>query len=266
MQNTSAGLSLGFPIVCSVAMLDRALLWSSAMSGSKIDFISSYCDRWCERCGFTNRCAVYECTIAIEMCEDVRDGIELAIGSHAAEALSAQAPSERELEEYRRAKQKQDARIAALPLSRMADVYRSRAVDWVNAHREALDAHPDLIVRDAFAVVSWDTFFIGAKIHRALHGRDRRQHGEDLGDDDPVQNDWNGSAKVALISIARSADAWRALGSATGDAAASALGDALDHLRRTLADAFPDAMAFMRPGFDDPAERGGDHAVIVRPR
>jgi len=27
-------------------------------------------------------------------------------------------------------------------------------------------------------------------------------------DDDPVQNDWNGSAKVALISIERSASAW----------------------------------------------------------
>jgi hypothetical protein len=49
-----------------------------------------------------------------------------------------------------------------------------------------------------------------------------------------VQNDWNGSAKVALVSIARSADAWRALGASLGDASAAALGDGLDHLKRSV--------------------------------
>ena len=41
-----------------------------------IDFISAYCDRWCERCAFTSRCSAYAVEIAIGMCEgDVSAGI-----------------------------------------------------------------------------------------------------------------------------------------------------------------------------------------------
>ncbi len=29
------------------------------MHGDRIDFISEYCDRWCERCAFTSRCSAY---------------------------------------------------------------------------------------------------------------------------------------------------------------------------------------------------------------
>jgi len=91
---------------------------------------------------------------------------------------------------------------------------------------------------------------IGAKLYRAQSGRDRHEHDEENFDDDPIQNDWNGSAKVALISIGRSAAAWRAIGSALDDSAAAALGDALESLRRAVLDSFPDATSFLRPGFD----------------
>jgi hypothetical protein len=47
----------------------------------RIEFISSYCDRWCERCAFTSRCSAYACQIAVGMCGDVDDAIELAIGT-----------------------------------------------------------------------------------------------------------------------------------------------------------------------------------------
>jgi hypothetical protein len=40
------------------------------MSDDRIDFISSYCDRWCDRCAYTERCSAYACHIAIEMCGD----------------------------------------------------------------------------------------------------------------------------------------------------------------------------------------------------
>ena len=65
------------------------------VSDDRIDFISSYCDRWCERCAYTERCSA----------------------------------------------------------------------------------------------------FISAQIHRAVDGRDRFEHDEEPFEDDPVQNDWNGSAK-----------------------------------------------------------------------
>ena len=42
---------------------------------------------------------------------------------------------------------------------------------------------------------------------KTLQGRGQPERTED--DQHPVQNDWNGSAKVALISIKRSEAAWR---------------------------------------------------------
>ena len=89
------------------------------------------------------------------------------------------------------------------------------------------------------------------KVHRALDGRDRYRHDEDR-DDDPVQNDWNGSAKVALISLERSEVAWRVIAQATADQVAATLADAARDLRRLALDEFPRAMSFIRPGFDEP--------------
>jgi hypothetical protein len=53
-----------------------------AMSGDYIDLISAYCDRWCERCAFTNRCSAYAMQIATAMCDgDFAAGLELAVGA-----------------------------------------------------------------------------------------------------------------------------------------------------------------------------------------
>jgi hypothetical protein len=75
-------------------------------------------------------------------------------------------------------------------------------------------------------------------------------HGGTCGDDDPVQNDWNGSAKVALISIGRSAAAWEIIAAVTGDAEAGQLAEEMRSLGRQVQQAFPDAWKFVRPGFD----------------
>jgi hypothetical protein len=84
-----------------------------------------------------------------------------------------------------------------------------------------------------------------------MDGHDRFERHEEEADDGRIQSDWNGSAKVAILCIQRSLDAWTALGSALGDAAAASLADALSHLHRAVIDQFPDAMKFVRPGFDD---------------
>ena len=47
-----------------------------------IDFISAYCDRWCERCAFTERCSQFAVSVARTMCDgDFNAAIELAIGA-----------------------------------------------------------------------------------------------------------------------------------------------------------------------------------------
>jgi hypothetical protein len=236
-----------------------------------IDFISAYCDRWCERCAFTDRCSAFACDAAIAMCGDAAEGIELAVGrprslerspdaadgGRFVEDVLNQVPSDEEIAEFSRLENVRRARVDASPISQMARTFMKRATEWIDGHR-SLDQHADPIVREAFQIACWDAYFIYVKLCRALSGRDRRTQGEEDGDDHPVQNDWNGSAKVALISIARSIDAWKALGSALDDASATALGDGLGHLQGAVLNGFPKAAEFRRPGFDDSA--GGEYA------
>jgi hypothetical protein len=236
------------------------------MDTDRIDFISAYCDRWCERCAFTDRCSAFACRIAQGMCGDLADAIELAVGApHPVEGtpretaganLLAECPnfelSDEELAEFRREEEARDARLDAALTTRMATTYMLGAMAWLTENRDGLVTRADPIVREAVEIVGWDAYLIGAKLHRALDGRDCSQNGEDGCDDHPVQTDWNGSAKVALISLERSEAAWRVIVEATEDGTASALADAVGNLRRVVLDEFPQAMSFIRPGFDEP--------------
>jgi hypothetical protein len=63
-------------------------------------------------------------------------------------------------------------------------------------------------------------------------GTDRFERDDEPFEEDPVQSDWNGSAKVALISVERSETAWQTIAAPSW--------------------AFPRAKEFVRPGFDEP--------------
>ena len=86
---------------------------------------------------------------------------------------------------------------------------------------------------------------------RALDGRDEYPGGAPF-EKSAVQSDWNGSAKVALISVQRSEHAWRVVSAASGDEAAAVLAGTLENLRQEMNREFPRAMEFRRPGFDEP--------------
>lgn len=236
-------------------------------NSERIDFISSYCDRWCERCAFTDRCSSFACDVAIGMCGDVAAGIELAIGipepvegtrpETAGERMLASyvEPSPEELAAIGREEAARHARLERHSLARMSKKYGTDALIWLDVHRESLAAQADPVIQEALDIVGWDTLLIGAKVRRALDGRDRNEHDEEGDDDHPVQNDWNGSAKVGIISLERSEAAWRVVAAATGAGGASVLADAAGHLRRAVLDEFPNALSFIRPGFDEPWTR-----------
>ena len=109
---------------------------------------------------------------------------------------------------------------------------------------------------DALDTVEWYAFRVASKTRRALTGFALR--GED-DEADWVQSDWNGSAKVARLEIRESRDAWEALLRAGGAAADSPLRALITHLEQLdakVAQAFPHAMEFVRPGFDEPEDVG----------
>jgi hypothetical protein len=235
------------------------------MKTDRIDFISAYCDRWCERCAYTSRCSLYACEVAAAMCGDYAEGIELAVGApHPVDGETASPMaayleeyqnveiSAEETAEYERQEAARDARIQKTTLTSVASAYTELSLRWLTERHDAVAPSADPVLAEALEIVSRDSGFIAVKLHRALDGRDRALNDDDEDDDDPVQNDWNGSAKVALISIDRSETAWRAIAQATGDQIPLTLAEALIDLRQLVMGDFPNVLSFIRPGFDEP--------------
>lgn len=232
------------------------------MNPDHIDFISAYCDRWCERCPLTHRCSAFTAMAAIAMCEDDGEGLELAFG-RAADDDGAVAPlpgwvsdftqeplSPAEEAEFERRQEHVRQRVEATSIMQTVKAFTSVAHAWLAGNQQALSEQDD-VVREALAVATHDVMVILTKLHRALDGKFRRDTDEDVADDHPVQNDWNGSAKVALISIERSADAWSVLASATGSDTPAIVAAQLTDLKTEVERDFPDAWQFRRPGFDE---------------
>ena len=234
------------------------------MRGKYIDFISAYCDRWCERCAFTDRCSSHAVEVALEMCDgNFRDAVELAVGAPpprtAAEAKRREEfaadvgdipdPTPQEMREFDRERKAQEERIEETSLTTASERALLLSRRWLEDHAESLEPTATPPLKDALDVAGWDALFIHVKLHRAQSGADdaRRERAFRR-----IQTDWNGSAKVALISIIRSIAAWETIAAATGDPDAAHVATELRALQRETEAAFPNVWKFHRPGFDGP--------------
>jgi len=190
------------------------------MNTDRIDFISAYCDRWCERCAFTQRCSAYACDVATAMCDgDLAAGIELAVGvPQPAGGGREKAVGDRLLEQYEEPSAQEIAaameeeraraeRVESAEISQVAWTYMMRSHEWLK-RRDPPPADADPVVREALDIVAWDSTLVGAKLHRALLARERSAE-EAWPDDDPVQNDANGSAKRGATRRRRISRRWR---------------------------------------------------------
>ena len=231
------------------------------MGTDRIEFISSYCDRWCERCAYTARCSTYAVEVAIGMCGDVEQALELALGTPRPAASASEtppafggdvadlAPTAEELLLVQKARREQNVRIEQTRLMKTAWQFTKDSHEWIHARYDEIanagDAL-DVVLGEALAITVRDAAFITVKLKRAISSRYRGE------DDHPVQNDGNGSAKVALISIERSEVAWGVIAQATGDMLPLKLVELLRTLRQEVEREFPAAKGFVRPGFDEP--------------
>ena len=237
------------------------------MRGRYIDFISAYCDRWCERCAFTTHCSSHAVQVALEMCDGKLDeALELAVGAppprtaaeakrreaFAAEIASIPEPTPQEMQEFERDREAQEDRIEETSLTTASERALLLSRRWLDDHAARLGPKATPALTEALDVARWDCFFIHVKLHRAQSGADdaRREGGLRR-----IQTDWNGSAKVALISIVRSIAAWKTIAEVTGDSDAAQVTTELRALQREAEAAFPNAWKFHRPGFDGPKRR-----------
>lgn len=234
------------------------------MQSGYIEYISAYCDRWCERCAFTSRCSTFAAEAAIAMCGDVAGGLELAVGLPARvpfgparparadcpDCLDGEGPSAPDVAAAERHEAQRRGRVDRHPVVTAAWAVSMLACQWLKGHADPLRRVADPVVGEALAVAGHDAFLVTVKLTRAVGGRDAHERGERRGDG-PVQNDWNGSAKVALVCLERSREAWLVIAQASGDDAACEIAGRMDALRRDVEATFPAARAFVRPGFDE---------------
>jgi hypothetical protein len=253
--------------------MDKKELLERAADPNFISGIYNYCDRWCERCPFTARCLTY----AMEEAENqksqgadedneqfwnhIQNSYEVALSllSDLADELGIDLEAI-EIEEDAGPDNKEHI------LNRMSDRYLQMVDDWFEQNpgsiAEALKregSHLKVVrpetekgripLSEAMAVIGYYQFFIGAKLERALRGKDE----EEAFDFDDMPKDSDGSAKIALIAMDRSISAWGVLASylpgEPGTVIDIILG--LKQIRDITEKEFPAARAFVRPGFDE---------------
>jgi hypothetical protein len=102
---------------------------------------------------------------------------------------------------------------------------------------------------DIIEVIQWYKRFIWVKIMRALQGEmeDRVEELEDF------PKDSDGSAKIALIAIDRTITSWAKMREHFIEREDEILEILvlLERLRKAMEQTFPNARAFVRPGFDE---------------
>ena len=103
-------------------------------------------------------------------------------------------------------------------------------------------------LHEALRTIRWFQSFVGTKLHRAVI-----HHQFNLKEIEELQGDGNGSAKVAMIALQRSTDAWKFVGTFFPEKNNEIL-EIIEIIKDTqmeLVKLYPKWEIFHRPGFDD---------------
>jgi len=248
-----------------------------------IDGVYNYCDRWCERCVFTSRCRNFEGTRSLspeeqdinnkafwnKIGKNFEDAIRLLHKAAEDYGIDLNTISKEESDEYTR-KGKRDRGAAknnpvakdtwlyadkARKLLENEELMKEKAGNMVRNFEMGIQNKEQLSVeagtiKDCQEIIGWYLHFIHIKFMRALMGKMDDDGWEEA---NGYQKDSDGSAKIALIGIDRSIEAWTLLMQyipAAEDEIIELL--ALLQKARRMAEAeFPKAHTFIRPGFDE---------------
>ena len=230
--------------------------------------IYNYCDAWCERCPFTERCRNYAMQQAMhrQLARQDRENakfwaaMEKTLGdalNDIAQQVESLEPPQPEQPLHRQLRE-EDRPLRKHPLALDSLQYIRSVENWFRAHPREVPS--DSPLADPTAVIGWYVHFIHVKLCRALSGlpefdefADEEEGEQWKGEDDDYPKDSDGSAKIAIIAIERSISAWSHLRDHF-PADSTRIKKTMTHLARlrALADqTFPNARSFHRPGFDD---------------
>lgn len=247
---------------------------------SHIIGIYNYCDRWCEKCSFTDRCLVFTQESKIISHEIMNDGElpdledimkdlpdfededELFEGDFDEDDFFDPA-DDLPNDDYEEKFKEMERRVDNHPLTKMGNDYFEKSdqllkelhnnYDFYNLIPEKIEDEKLKLIYPHFETVAYYHTFIYVKIKRALSGK------EDLNDEfdddlkDAASSDMNGTAKVVAISLNNSIAALNNLFNLL-----SKYEDQLEELMilagkllNLLEVEFPDYKNFIRPGFDE---------------
>ncbi len=102
-------------------------------------------------------------------------------------------------------------------------------------------------------MIHWYQYQIAVKTMRSLWSRSSEEDPTEWGPDEKYPKDSDGSAKVALVGIDRSINAWRSIQLCLPEKAGCIIPLILrlERLRQSTEREFPGARDFIRPGFDE---------------
>jgi hypothetical protein len=253
--------------------MDEKRLKDPAENKRFIEGIYNYCDRWCERCSFTSRCLNFAMAEDEPEHAENRDARNQAFWQKLGETLQVTLELLHEFaeehgidldaihsEEAAETEKLRDEMARDHGCCRAARSYGEMVNDWFESARGFMgqreaepgeEATADARAREveaALEVIRWYQHQIYVKLIRAVRG----SLNDDPETEEGFQKDSDGSAKVALIGIDRSLAAWgevrRSLPFLEQETVRLLVH--LERLHREVEKAFPEARAFIRPGFD----------------
>lgn len=249
----------------------RKTLNTLASSGQFIPGIYNYCDRWCERCLLSHKCLTY--AHEQEIWNECKNPASNALNNEKfweQISLSFEVALDMITEDAKRFGIEMEGlpedpipNETSNPVGELALSYGTAMGKWLEVNNIILEdkgeqllniynrKEPALKFADAVEVLKWYCFYIEAKVCRSFYELNERLQEED--DEFDVIADNLGSAKVAIIAIDRSIEALTVLYpelNAQEDDILKFLSK-LSELKSKMLKAFPTAMEFKRPGFDD---------------
>jgi len=246
--------------------------------------IYNYCDHWCERCMFINKCLSYK-TERKQKKELLYVGSNNEVNSHSWDVIKESFEMAKELirefaikegididslpkdMEFSKKQNIVEGKVKKHALVVAADKYLDSVNNWFDEadylfvlgfddkmesitvsltnQYQQLDVET---ITDAIEVIKWYQYQISVKLSKALFSK-----GMDEIDELDGMERHDGLAKVALIGIDRSIGAWNVLLSIFRTEEDSILNIliCLGRLRNSVEKEFPNARGFVRPGFDE---------------
>jgi len=248
-----------------------------------IEGIYNYCDRWCERCPFTSRCLNYAMGEKQFMDPETRDinneafwqqlkasfqlAIDLLREIAEEEGIDLDNLDSEEMQEWKAEEKRLGNRAMNQECVRMAKVYTEMVDEWFDSAKALFEEKEEeltmkhrlavadpvkeaVMIKDVVEIIRWYQHQIWVKLMRAMRGKWQEERDAEFWKDYPKDSD--GSAKVALIGMDRSLAAWAEMHHHFPEKEDDTLAILvhLERLRHQSEQAFPDARAFVRAGFD----------------